>query len=616
VENRKVILAIFLALFLVANVGAQDPRHPLSQIYPIDIDLGMEAQDISNVSQLQLNDGVGGKGLLLEGYSISGEGESQKIVLDYQNDEWDILNSNVNMNGNNITGIDTLLFESGMKINGSINTSGGDVNLENGSINDVYSINGGGDPVNFFDPIDMNGNHLEDSNGKLTLKGGVISKGELDMSGNNIISPGTVDGVDLDKPGNGIGITDSQYQIIEDAIGDSELNNSQEFTADGLVLTSNLDMTGNDIETGGGNIAVIDTANNQDIARLNEGGNVQIPNGNVDIAEPSNTGKALDVGGGINVEENIELDGNDIDSSGTGVKITSDTSNNYLAFTDEGQSEDLLRANNGDGNGISIHNENLNLNENNIENVNGLQDGSGADTIVFDGSNNVGIPNGNVDVAGPSNTGRTLDLGGGANFDGVLDMNRNNVTTVDSLLGSSNNPLELSVSGSGGQELVLDNSGDVRVQNGDLDLRGNSVVDETSSNTVYIGDGNDDTVVMDAPGNVEFGGDLDLTGDSITNHYDSACPQGQTIANIRDNGSFQCVDLAEEITDVYVNRSGDTMTGDLNMLGNQVKNVSRLGVGTANPQENLDVDGTASIENSGTRMEVDSTGDVVVTLGP
>ncbi|PSG99963.1 MAG: hypothetical protein BRC28_01960 [Nanohaloarchaea archaeon SW_4_43_9] len=61
-ENRKTILTIFLALFLVANVGAQDPRHPLSQIYPIDIDLGMEAQDIRNVSQLQLNDGVGEKG--------------------------------------------------------------------------------------------------------------------------------------------------------------------------------------------------------------------------------------------------------------------------------------------------------------------------------------------------------------------------------------------------------------------------------------------------------------------------------------------------------------------------------------------------------------------------
>ncbi|PSH01655.1 MAG: hypothetical protein BRC27_01455 [Nanohaloarchaea archaeon SW_10_44_10] len=616
-ENRKIILAIFLALFLVANVSAQDPRHPLSQIYPIDIDLEMEAQDIRNVSQLQLNDGLGEKGLLLEGYNISGEGESQKIVLDYQNDEWDVLNSNVNMNGNNITGIDTLLFESGMKINGSINTSGGDVNLENGSINDVYSIDGGGDPVNFFDPIDMNGNPLLDSDGNLEIQGEVyLRDGPLDMAGNNIVNPANVDGVDLDDPGDGIGITDSRYEIIEDAIGNSELNNSQEFTADGLVLTSNLNMTGNDIETGGGNIAVIDTANNQDIARLKEGGNVQIPNGNVDVAGPSNTGKALDVGGGIHVEGNIDLNGNDIDSSGTSVKLTSDTANNYVALTDEGQSGDLLRVNNGNGNGVSIHNENLNLNENNIENVNGLQDGSGANTIVFDGSNNVGIPNGNVDVAGPSNTGRALDLGGGANFDGVLDMNQNNVAAVDSLLGSSNEPLELSVSGSGGQELVLDNSGDVQVQNGDLDLRGNSVVDTTSSNTVYIGDGNDDTVVMDAPGNVEFGGDLDLSSASIINYYDPACPQGKTIADIKDDGSFQCVDIAEEVTDVYVNRSGDTMTGDLNMLGNQVKNVSRLGVGTANPQENLDVDGTASIENSGTRMEVDSTGDVVVTLGP
>ncbi|PSG98914.1 MAG: hypothetical protein BRC29_02175 [Nanohaloarchaea archaeon SW_7_43_1] len=599
----------------MANVGAQDPRHPLSQIYPIDTDLGMEAQDIRNVSQLQLNDGIGDKGLLLEGYNISGEGESQKIILDYQNDEWDIQNSNVNMNGNNITNIDTLLFETGMKINGSINTSGGNVNLDNGSITNVYSIDGGGDPINFFDPIDMNGNHLEDSNGNLEIRGKVyLPTGALVMGGNPIQNPGNVDGVDIGKPGDGIGVTDSRYEIVEDAIGDSELNNSEEFTADGLVLTSNLNMTGNDIETGGGDMAVIDTANEQDIIRLKEGGDIQIPSGDVDIGNPSNTGKALDVGGGINVEENIDLNGNDINSSGTGLKITSDTSNNYLAFTDVGQSEDLLRVNNGDGDGVSVLNENLNLNENNIENVDGLRDGSGANTIKFDGNNNVSIPNGNVDIGNPSNTGKTLDVGGGANFDDVVDMNQNSIETVDSLEGTSGSSLELSVSGNGGSELVLDSSGDVQVQNGDLDLRGNSVTDGTSSNIVSIGDGVDDSVVID--GDVGFGGDLDLASSSIKNYYDSACPSGKTIANIEDDGSFQCVDVSEEVSDVYVNRSGDTMTGDLNMLGNQVNNVSRLGVGTADPQENLDVDGTASVENSGTRMEVDSSGDVVVTLGP
>ncbi|PSG99964.1 MAG: hypothetical protein BRC28_01965 [Nanohaloarchaea archaeon SW_4_43_9] len=528
------------------------------------------------------------------------------------------------MNGNNITGIDTLLFESGMKINGSINTSGGDVNLENGSIHNVYSIDGGGDPVNFFDPVDMNGNPLLDSDGNLEIQGEVyLPTGDLDMAGNDIVNPANVDGVDLDDPGNGIAVLDSRYQIIEDAVGDSELNNSQEFTADGIVLTSNLNMTGNDIETGGGDIAVVDTANSQDIARFKQSGEFQVPNGNLDVNTNQITGVST-----------IQADVSNptLDTAGGG-------SDQWIVY-DDANSQAITRFN--EGGNVEIPKGNLKMNGNNIVtndetdmelkgerevNIrsNTDSDGSGSLNLYSGGTKgiqvtasggNVNIPNGNLNIGLPSNEGKKLDVAGGVNTEGNLNMNQNKVQTVDVINGTPNEPLELTVSETGGSELVLDNSGDVRVQNGNLDLRGNSLVDTTSSNTVYIGDGNDDTVVMDAPGNVEFEGDLDLSSDSIINYYDSACPQGKTIADIQDDGSFQCVDIAEEVTDVYVNRSGDTMTGDLNMLGNQVKNVSRLGAGTANPQENLDVDGTASIENSGTRMEVDSTGDVVVTLGP
>jgi DUF4097 and DUF4098 domain-containing protein YvlB len=43
-------------------------------------------------------------------------------------------------------------------------------------------------------------------------------------------------------------------------------------------------------------------------------------------------------------------------------------------------------------------------------------------------------------------------------------------------------------------------SGQVQISNGNLDLQGNRVVDDTSSNKVYVGDGNDDNVRLETGG--------------------------------------------------------------------------------------------------------------------
>lgn len=603
-------------------VSGQDPRHPLSQVYPMDVDLNLEGQNIENLTQLRLYED-GGQGLLMEGYTISDEGQAQKIVLDYQNDEWDILNSNLNLNGNNITGLDTLQFETGMTINGSINTSGGSVNLDSGSINNVYSIGGGGDSINFRDKIDMQNNSIIDSEGDLEIDSGVyIPGGTLDMAGNNIQNPGNVDGVDLDSPGNGLIITDSKLGIETDAIGNEELNNSESFKLDGLETTSDINMSGNNIQTGGGTVAIRDTTGVQDIVRFNEGGSIEVPSGTL-------SAQKIKVQNG----NNIDL----YDSGNLQWSIQDDSSNNELGFYDG--SRDALRLNSGGK--LEVPSGNLDLkvegqdSGNDITNVGAISgrdnlylegQGSSQGVVIQQGDGNKILEAGKGDtdvqvanslqVSNPANNDNSLDVGGSLGVEGALDMNQNTVSSVDTVEGVSGQEMALTVSETGGDELVLDSTGDVRVENGNLDLQGSSIVDSTSSNTVYVGDGTDDSVVLDAPNNVEIeGGNLDLQGTSIKNYYDNSCPNGETLVDIQDNGDFQCMNVANEVMDVYVNRSGDTMKGDLDMQTNNIVDVGSQGIGTDTPQENLDVDGTASIENSGTRMEVDSTGDVVVTLG-
>ena len=58
--------------------------------------------------------------------------------------EGDTMRGPIDMNGYNINGVDQIQFESGFNIEGDLNTSGGDINLDNGLINNVS------------DPLDSN----------------------------------------------------------------------------------------------------------------------------------------------------------------------------------------------------------------------------------------------------------------------------------------------------------------------------------------------------------------------------------------------------------------------------------------------------------------------------
>ncbi|MFB6216744.1 MAG: hypothetical protein ABEJ72_07230, partial [Candidatus Aenigmatarchaeota archaeon] len=93
--------------------------------------------------------------------------------------------------------------------------------------------------------VDLKGGILEDSNGPLQLDAEVeIKNGNLDMTGNGIVNTGQIDGVDVDNPGDAIVLSSSRYTVPSDAIGNSELNNSQRMDLDGVTLTNSLNVNG------------------------------------------------------------------------------------------------------------------------------------------------------------------------------------------------------------------------------------------------------------------------------------------------------------------------------------------------------------------------------------
>ncbi|MFB6294720.1 MAG: hypothetical protein ABEI97_03090, partial [Candidatus Nanohaloarchaea archaeon] len=66
-------------------------------------------------------------------------------------------------------------------------------------------------------------------------------------------------------------------------------------------------------------------------------------------------------------------------------------------------------------------------------------------------------------------------------------------------------------------------------------------------------------------GNTAGSHNLDMNGQAIINWLSSGCASGQAVDDITDGGTISCVSISGESANVYVNESGDVMTGDLNM---------------------------------------------------
>jgi len=240
------MLITLLMITSLALAASQEPRHPLSHINPTDTDFNMSGYQIFNSSSFELQDGLN-----FSGNSIYDQGNIRLLQWDTDNREWDVRNAdfnlnsnsiinpgllsmqgNIDMNGFNITEIDTLSFLTGMRINGSIKMSGGNIDLDNGSIKDVYSINGGGNSVNFLDSIDMNEYDISGVD-QITIPD------NGDSSGKNLLQIGDdVYFTDIDSS-NTLGI----QGIGENAVGNIKLGSAGP-TLSG-TSSGNLDLNGN-----------------------------------------------------------------------------------------------------------------------------------------------------------------------------------------------------------------------------------------------------------------------------------------------------------------------------------------------------------------------------------
>lgn len=78
-------------------------------------------------------------------------------------------------------------------------------------------------------------------------------------------------------------------------------------------------------------------------------------------------------------------------------------------------------------------------------------------------------------------------------------------------------------------------------------------------------------------GNSAGSNTIDMNGNSITGFFQSSsCPSGEAMVDVGDDGSFQCMNVAGEVTDVYVNRTGDTMGGNLDMANNNIEGTGNI----------------------------------------
>jgi hypothetical protein len=168
VKLKILFLASAVAVLSLSAVAPQPPQsHPLSEIVPVDTDLNMSNYNIENVSSVRLNSGIGNPGFLVSGFTITHPGDAQELVLDYQNDEWDIISSNLNLNSNNISQISFLNpGASDLSVGGYLDVNA-PVNTGNAlDVGGTLGVDGG---IESYSGIDMNGNNISSSDGEMCV---------------------------------------------------------------------------------------------------------------------------------------------------------------------------------------------------------------------------------------------------------------------------------------------------------------------------------------------------------------------------------------------------------------------------------------------------------------
>jgi hypothetical protein len=507
-----------------------------------------------------------------------------------------IQNSNLDVSGNNITSIDTLKFEEGTSINGNVSIEGnidttGDIDLKDNNLLDANKV----EANRIIDPEDerIDTDSSLDFNGN----GDIISVNNINVgsitsnNGNGDIQFNQGFNVDGSSGGDGgVTLSGSGGLDVDAAGGDNQQNGG-----DSLRLNGNINFDGGNTNTpvlrtpggGSGSLRIYDDANTQDIAQFQEGGNVNIPSGSLNINSPGNNGGALDIGGDTNADGTVTSDattGFRLTGGGAGESteiVTRNSGDSFIRVFQNGAKEDArfgledssgtivdLQARQGT---IGPRNANFRLNSGY-----GIENGAGTKAINIDSRADVEVPNGAVNISQGSGIG---DLSGNEriSIEGNTVVRgkggaRVAVSTNSVDIRSSTNSRDVIIGGGGtefarfspnGNQDTEFVSGDVEVLNGnniemfngDVDLRGGKIVDTTGSDTVRVGDADSNTVRIDAGG----------SGDAVVSSGDGGSSSTERL-RVTSSGGEADVDVSNSDVDLQGNSvtssAGEVCIGD------------------------------------------------------
>jgi hypothetical protein len=344
----------------------------------------------------------------------------------------------------------------------------------------------GSEEIDITGKMDLNGKSLTDSSGTLSLEGG-----NVEVPNGNLAVSGNTDGVDLDNPGTAITVNSNQYEVADNSISVTELDTGSTDTRylnrGGDAMNGDLDVSGGnindanvvntdlvqkaggnaDIEFAGGGRIDIRNSNNNDIIRARDNGNVDIPNGN------------LNVNNQLSVGSTECKTGEYIDGDGTCTSVVAETSAQYV-----NEGGDTMTGS-------------LDMNNNRVGNVSKLD-----------------VSTSNTQIASFSSTGIDFKQPLSLESSGPLS-----VANGIELTGTSSNTLEsystlyLETSSGSPSDIVLDPTGEVGVDS-NLSVTGN--IDIGSSGAIKT-DGTD-AISVDSNQNVEISnGNLNMNNQNIQN---------------------------------------------------------------------------------------------------
>lgn len=512
-KHAILILGLLIMTTIVAAPG-KEPSHPLSHIHPIDEDFNMSNMRIFNVSRVSVNGG-----LKLDGNQILDSGAMP--ILNYNDDDrrLELRNNDFGVTGNNITAANNISFNDSLKV------WGGKVWIpEDNKYGYFYRKNlsevlEDGNNATVYD-INMNGNDIENID-ELRTDGSVSDEIAVRDTSNDQDIARFNEGGEVEVPNGALDMSDNELQNV--------LN---------IKSTANNDLRIGAGAGGSDQVRIRDNANGQDIAVFEEGTqNVYIPNGNLDVLGNNITNiDWLKFEEGTSIDGNLTVNGS-VNSSGD---IDMNDNNIYDA-----NSVEANRIYDPEDEALLVD-DNVDLNENELQNVDGIQDGTGTNTVKLDGSNNVDVPNGNLKV---SSSGAQIQVG---DFGTQKIMDDGDRIRVQGQNGFSIG----SYHGGSYQVVARGTQGVLTVPNGNLRLQGNRITDSTASDTVYVGDANSNTVQIQAGG----------SGDVALNTGDGGSGSTRRVT-ITSSGGEADVDVQNSDVDLNGN-SVTTSTGEV-CIGDQ-----------------------------------------------